>query len=102
MLRVINTAVRLRQPTGKILFQDVQRLWKLFPNEHLYPTTTVLVRRHFHNTPHPGRRLREYEDVFKKSVEDPEGFWGDASEDIDWYSPYTRVMNNSDPPFTKW
>jgi len=40
--------------------------------------------------------------VFKKSIEEPEEFWGDLADEIDWYKPFAKVMDNSKPPFTKW
>ena len=103
MLRVMNTAARLSRLQGKIWSQDVWNLaQKPVPAQNLFPTTSALVVRHFHNTPQHLRQLREYDEVFKKSIEDPEEFWGNLGEEIDWYSPYTRVMDNSNPPFTKW
>ncbi|EDO49293.1 predicted protein [Nematostella vectensis] len=43
-----------------------------------------------------------YDEAFKQSVEDPEGFWDDVAQGIDWYKPYTKVVDNATPPFTKW
>jgi len=40
--------------------------------------------------------------VFKRSIEDPEGFWGEAAQEIDWYSPWTTVLDSSNPPFYRW
>ena len=101
---MISTAARLSRLQGRIWSQDVWKLGqKLVPAQSLFPaTTSAFVVRHFHNTPQHLRQPREYDEVFKKSVEDPEEFWGNLGEDIDWYSPYTRVMDNSSPPFTKW
>ena len=101
MLRVINTAARLSRFQARICPQNWWKSGKkLAPAQSLYPAT--LSRRHFHNTPQQMRELREYDDVFKKSVEDPEEFWGNLGDEIDWYTPFTRVMDNSNPPFTKW
>lgn len=105
MSRVINTATYLSRLQGKILSQNAWKLGqKLVPAQRLYPASSALVNfgRHFHSSPQLLRLLREYDDVFKKSVEDPEGFWGELGDEIDWYSPYTKVMDNSNPPFTKW
>ena len=43
-----------------------------------------------------------YEEAFKKSIEDPEGFWGKAAEDIHWYKKWDRVLDDSKPPFYRW
>jgi acetyl-CoA synthetase len=36
-----------------------------------------------------------YEDGYRKSVEDPEAFWGKEGKRLDWIKPYTRVKNTS-------
>jgi propionyl-CoA synthetase len=43
-----------------------------------------------------------YEDIFQASVEDPEAFWLGAAEAIDWYTPPTRALDSSNPPFYRW
>ncbi len=43
-----------------------------------------------------------YENIFKKSIEDPEGFWGKAAEDIDWYKKWDKVLDDSNKPFYRW
>ena len=29
-----------------------------------------------------------YDEAFQKSIEDPNGFWGKAAEDITWYKKW--------------
>ena len=37
------------------------------------------------------------------AVDDPEGFWDAcAKEFVDWYEPYTQVLDSSGAPFYKW
>ncbi|MCP4993075.1 MAG: propionyl-CoA synthetase [Gammaproteobacteria bacterium] len=43
-----------------------------------------------------------YEESYRRSMEDPEGFWADAAKDIDWYKPYDRVLDDSNKPFYRW
>ncbi|XP_011298312.1 acyl-CoA synthetase short-chain family member 3, mitochondrial [Fopius arisanus] len=43
-----------------------------------------------------------YEDTFKKSVESPEEFWSEIAECVEWNKPWDKVLDNSNPPFTKW
>ncbi len=40
----------------------------------------------------------KYQSLYKKSVEDPNGFWGEVGRRIDWIKPYTRVKNTSFDP----
>ncbi len=47
----------------------------------------------------------KYMAMYKRSVEDPNGFWGEAGKRIDWIKPYTRVKNSSYDPHNvsiKW
>ena len=37
----------------------------------------------------------QYQEMYKRSVEDPEGFWGEHGKRIDWIKPYTKVKNVS-------
>jgi propionyl-CoA synthetase len=50
------------------------------------------------------RRLRmgRYQDLHQRSIEDPEGFWGDAAAEITWYKKWDKVLDASNPPFYRW
>ncbi len=39
------------------------------------------------------KNLEEYEALYKKSVEDPEGFWAEAAKELDWFTPWTKVLD---------
>ncbi len=39
-----------------------------------------------------------YRSLYKRSVDDPAGFWGDMGRRIDWIRPYTKVKNTSFGP----
>ena len=43
-----------------------------------------------------------YQDFHRRSIEQPEAFWGEQAELIDWHTPFTNVLDYSRPPFTKW
>jgi acetyl-CoA synthetase len=36
-----------------------------------------------------------YDEMYRRSVEDPEGFWGEHGKRIDWFKPYTQVKDVS-------
>jgi acetyl-CoA synthetase len=38
------------------------------------------------------RNLREYRARFKRSIEDPEGFWDEIAKGFDWFAPWTKVL----------
>ncbi|MFC4950334.1 propionyl-CoA synthetase [Pseudonocardia sp. GCM10023141] len=43
-----------------------------------------------------------YEDIFRASTDDPEAFWLQAAESIDWTVPPTTALDASRPPFYRW
>jgi propionyl-CoA synthetase len=43
-----------------------------------------------------------YADAFRRSLADPDGFWGEAAEAIDWYRRPTKVLDASGAPFYHW
>jgi propionyl-CoA synthetase len=46
--------------------------------------------------------MGRYADEFRRSLDDPEGYWRDAAGAIDWISPPTRVLDDSAPPMYRW
>ncbi|SNT47584.1 AMP-binding protein [Rhodococcoides kyotonense] len=43
-----------------------------------------------------------YVDSFRRSLDDPESFWLDAAEKIDWYSPPARAQAETGSPSGTW
>ena len=43
-----------------------------------------------------------YQEVYQRSLEDPEGFWGEVAEDIEWYQKWDKVLDESRAPFYRW
>ena len=43
-----------------------------------------------------------YKEFHRRSISDPEGFWGEQAGLIDWHKPYGKVLDYSRPPFAKW
>ncbi|HHH39466.1 MAG TPA: propionyl-CoA synthetase [Sedimenticola sp.] len=43
-----------------------------------------------------------YKETYARSMEDPEGFWGEAAAEIDWYKGWDRVLDDSNRPFYRW
>ncbi len=47
----------------------------------------------------------KYQEMYKRSITDPDGFWGEMGKRIDWIKPYTKVKNTSFDPHNvsiKW
>ncbi|HEY91582.1 MAG TPA: acetate--CoA ligase [Dehalococcoidia bacterium] len=36
--------------------------------------------------------LDEYREIYRKSIEDPETFWGELAEQLDWYKKWDKVL----------
>ena len=43
-----------------------------------------------------------YEQAYRRSLADPEGFWAAAAEDLVWQRRWDRVFDDSRPPFYRW
>ncbi|KAM4748840.1 acyl-CoA synthetase short-chain family member 3, mitochondrial [Rhinophrynus dorsalis] len=52
--------------------------------------------------PQESAPVNYYDQVFQSSVQDPERVWAEAAEKLTWFKPWTKTMDNSNPPFTKW
>jgi len=37
----------------------------------------------------------KYDEMYQRSIEDPEGFWGEHGKRLDWIEPYTKVKDVS-------
>jgi propionyl-CoA synthetase len=46
-----------------------------------------------------GRRPGRFEQIYRRSLEQPEEFWAEAAAEIDWTEPWDRVLDRSRAPF---
>ncbi len=46
--------------------------------------------------------MGRYAEVHGRSLADPEGFWGEAAEAIDWDRRWDKVLDETEAPFTRW
>ncbi|MGY8997099.1 MAG: acetyl-coenzyme A synthetase N-terminal domain-containing protein, partial [Alphaproteobacteria bacterium] len=35
----------------------------------------------------------KYIEMYQRSVDDPDGFWGEHAHRVDWITPFTKVKN---------
>lgn len=47
-------------------------------------------------------RMDRYDDFYRRSLEDPDGFWAEQARLIDWQQPFGQVCDHSRPPFARW
>jgi len=43
-----------------------------------------------------------YEKEYRESLENPTEYWARAAEKLSWQKKWDKVLDNSNPPFTKW
>ena len=43
-----------------------------------------------------------YNKLYRRSIDDPEGFWADEAKELTWFEPWTKVLDESKKPFFKW
>jgi propionyl-CoA synthetase len=46
--------------------------------------------------------MGRFDDLHRRSLEDPEGFWGEAARALHWERPPARVCDDSSTPFYRW
>jgi acetyl-CoA synthetase len=60
--------------------------------EVYYPSPDVVKAAH----------VAEYDSLYRHSIEHPQEFWGERAADLEWFKPWEKVLDDSDPPFFKW
>jgi propionyl-CoA synthetase len=46
--------------------------------------------------------VRRFAEIYRRSLEEPEAFWGDAAELLDWVEPWERVLDDARAPLYRW
>jgi len=46
--------------------------------------------------------VKEYENLYQKSLADPQGFWAERGSELEWFKKWDKVLDDSNPPFYKW
>ncbi len=60
--------------------------------EVYYPSEEVIAR----------ARVKDWEAMYKASIEDPQAFWAKEAEELEWFEHWDRILDDSNPPFYKW
>ncbi len=47
------------------------------------------------------KSLEEYETLYRRSIQDPEGFWAEVASELHWFAPWTKVLDWQ-LPSAKW
>src|SRR5215471_7784021 len=46
--------------------------------------------------------MTDYQRAYRKSLDDPSAFWGEAAEGLSWDKRWDRVFDDTRPPFYQW
>src|SRR6266567_6938589 len=46
--------------------------------------------------------MTTYRDFYRRSIEDPRGFWSEQAKLVDWHRPFTQAVDDSRTPFMRW
>lgn len=46
--------------------------------------------------------VKDYESLYKRSIEDREGFWAERADELEWFQKWDKVLDDSNKPFYKW
>ena len=60
-----------------------------FEGEVYFPSPEVIER----------TRCKDYDSMYKRSIEDPEKFWEDIASEFTWSKKWDKVFDDSNPPF---
>ena len=46
--------------------------------------------------------MTTYQEFYRRSIDQPDAFWGEQAQLIDWHKPPQQICDYSKPPFVKW
>jgi acetyl-CoA synthetase len=46
--------------------------------------------------------VQDWESIARRAEADLEGFWAERAQELEWYSPWDKVLDDSNKPFYKW
>ena len=46
--------------------------------------------------------IKDYDNLYLKSITDREGFWSKEAEGLTWYKKWEKVLDDSNKPFCQW
>jgi len=46
--------------------------------------------------------IQDYAAAYARALTDPQAFWAEQAGELEWYEPWTQVLDESNAPFYKW
>lgn len=47
-------------------------------------------------------KMGNYQEIYRKSIEEPDRFWQEQARILDWFKGFDNVLDDSNPPFYRW
>ena len=47
-------------------------------------------------------RVQEYQHLYQQSLADPQAYWASQANELEWFQPWEKVLDDSNPPFFQW
>src|SRR5437773_12532383 len=47
------------------------------------------------------RSIQDYERLYRRSIDDPDGYWADVARELHWFAPWSKVLEWK-PPHSQW
>ncbi len=63
------------------------------PDQEVYLPSKDIVKR---------ANIKEYEETYKRSIEDREGYWAEQARSLHWFRKWDKVLESGNHPFYKW
>jgi acetyl-CoA synthetase len=82
------TAEPATQAEGSETFQSLMREDRLFPPPAEFAAKAWIGSE------------QEYDRMYQRSIDDPAAFWGEMAGELEWFAPWTKVLEGSGPAAT--
>ncbi len=48
------------------------------------------------------KSIQQYEEMYRQAQQNPEQFWAEQAKALHWFTPWSKVLDWSNPPFSRW
>ena len=66
--------------------EEAKAITSMMEEKRVFPPPEELSRKAYIKS------LKEYKEIYQRSIDDPEGFWGEMAEQLDWYKKWDKVL----------
>ena len=83
--------MKVKKPSKSIDFTDILKL-----------NTTCYLKSIKNGKSKQINMKQNFKEIYDESLNKPEEFWKNISEDVFWFKKPNKILNKSNPPFYKW